>query len=89
MCLYLHGGAVSFAANKGARDVSVRILILQIHHICHSTWQEELITLHLTTFEQDAVDIPSLRKEKNMWLGMCNYFTKATENSERNNKQKL
>ncbi len=57
--LYLHGGAVGFAADEGGGDVRVCILVLQIHHIRHAARQEKLVTLSLTTLEEDPIDVPS------------------------------
>lgn len=33
---HLHGGAISFAADKSSGDVQVGVLIIQVHHIGHA-----------------------------------------------------
>lgn len=45
---YLHAGAVGFTADQRGRDVGVRELIIQVHHIGHPARQEELVPLYLT-----------------------------------------
>lgn len=59
LCQYLHAGAVSFAADQSGGDISVSELIIQVDHVCHPPWQEELIPLHLTGPEHHTVDVPT------------------------------
>ncbi|KAG9339822.1 hypothetical protein JZ751_022489, partial [Albula glossodonta] len=56
---HLHGGAVSLTADECGGDVGVSVLVLQVHHVSHATWQEELIALRLAALEQDAVNVPA------------------------------
>lgn len=64
LCVYLHGGAVGFAADECGGDVCVCVLVFQVHHIRHAARQEKLVTLHLTTLEQDSIDVPSWRAQQ-------------------------
>lgn len=61
---HLHGGAISFAADKSGRDVCVSILIIQVYHIGHATRQEQLIPLIGLAFEEHAVYIAAYGKRK-------------------------
>lgn len=54
---YLHGGAVSLAADQRGGDIGVCILVIQINHIGHPAWQEQLIPLIGLVLEQNAVDV--------------------------------
>ena len=59
MFQYLHAWTVSFAADQSCRDVSVSELIVQVDHVRHPAWQEELVPLHLACSEHHTVDIPT------------------------------
>lgn len=57
--LYLHAGAVGFAAYQSGRDVGVCELVVQVDHVRHPARQEELVSLALTGPEHHAVDVPT------------------------------
>lgn len=56
---YLHTWAVGFAADQRGGDVCVGELIVQVHHVGHPAWQEELIPLDLARAEYHTVDVPT------------------------------
>lgn len=61
---HLHGGAISFAADKCGGDVCVSIFIIQVYHIGHAAWQEQLIPLICLALEEHAVNIAAYKKTK-------------------------
>lgn len=61
---YLHGGAVSLAADQRGGDIGVGILIIQIYHIGHPAWQEQLVPLIGLVLEQDAVNVAAWTEGK-------------------------
>lgn len=61
---YLHGGAISFAADESGGDVCVSVLIIQVYHIGHTAWQEQLIPLIRLALEEHAVNIAAYEKRK-------------------------
>lgn len=63
---YLHGGAVSLAPDQRRWDIGVGILIVQIYHIGHPPWQEQLIPLVGLVLEQNAVDVATWRGRKHV-----------------------
>jgi len=63
---YLHGGAVSLAPDQRGWDIGVGILIIQIYHVGHPPWQEQLIPLVGLVLEQNAVDVATWRGGKRM-----------------------
>lgn len=54
---YLHGGTVSLAADQCGGDIGVSVFIIQIYHIGHPAWQEQLVPLVRLVLEQDAVNV--------------------------------
>lgn len=64
LAAYLHGGAVSLAPDQRGWDISVGIFIIQIYHIGHPPWQEQLIPLVGLVLEQNAVDVATWRGRK-------------------------
>lgn len=60
---YLHSGAICFAADKRGGDVCVRVLIIQVYHIGHAAWQEQLIAFIRLASKQCAVHIAAYKKE--------------------------
>lgn len=54
---YLHGGAVSLAADQRGGDIGVGVFIIQIYHVGHPARQEQLVPLIRLVLEQDAVNV--------------------------------
>lgn len=61
---YLHGGAVSLAADQRGGDIGVGVFIIQINHVGHPAWQEQLVPLVGLVLEQDAVNVAAWTEGK-------------------------
>lgn len=61
---HLHGGAISFAADKSSGDVCVSVLIIQVYHIGHAAWKKQLIPLICFALEEHAVNISAYKKQQ-------------------------